>query len=180
MTATQATSHSPRTATAPIDRQAAGWPAIPTVFYDGACPLCRREIAHYRRLRVADRLAWVDISNDQATLDAHGLSRQAAMERLHVRDAAGNWQTGAWAFAELWAHLPRYRLLSGLLRRTGALPLLDRAYTLFARWRLRRRCDSRDPAASRGRSGHCAADRGAAETKSHTTGSSSTGEGSCA
>ena len=131
--------------------EASDWPAIPTVFFDGACPLCRREIAHYRRLRHADRLAWVDLSSDQATLEVHGLSRRKAMERLHVLDAAGNWQTGAWAFAELWSHLPRYRLLAGLLRRTGLLSPLDRAYSIFARWRLKRRCDSiARPAASGG------------------------------
>ncbi len=29
-----------------------------TIYYDGICPLCRREIALYRRLCVADRLPW--------------------------------------------------------------------------------------------------------------------------
>ena len=125
-----------------VSIEASDWPAIPTVFFDGSCPLCRREIAHYRRSRYADRLAWIDLSSDQATLEVHGLSRQEAMERLHVLDAAGNWQTGAWAFAELWSHLPRYRLLASLLRHTGLLPPLDRVYNVFARWRLRRRCDS--------------------------------------
>ena len=112
------------------------------VFYDGACPLCRREISHYRRLRGAGRIEWVDISTDQAALQHHGLSRRAAMARLHVLDAAGAWQTGAWAFAELWAQLPAYRRLAGLLRRSGTLPLLDRGYSVFARWRLRRHCDT--------------------------------------
>ena len=125
----------------PIASKATDWPAVPTVFYYGACTLCRREIAHYRQLRDADRLAWIDISSDQTTLKAHGLSRQEAMERLYVLDAAGHWQIGAWAFAELWSHLPRYHVLASLLRRTGALPLLDRAYTQFARWRVRRRAD---------------------------------------
>jgi predicted DCC family thiol-disulfide oxidoreductase YuxK len=112
------------------------------VFYDGDCPLCRREIAHYRRLRGADRLVWVDIAHDQATLDAHGLSREAAMAKMHVLDAAGQWQTGARAFAEMWSHLPVYRWLARILRNTGTLPVLDRGYSLFARWRLLRRCDS--------------------------------------
>lgn len=113
------------------------------VFYDGACPLCRREIAHYRRLRGADQMAWVDIAQEKDMLDAHGLSREAAMARMHVRDAAGEWQIGAWAFAEMWSHLPVYRWLARVLRNTGTLPILDRGYSVFARWRLlRRSCDS--------------------------------------
>jgi predicted DCC family thiol-disulfide oxidoreductase YuxK len=113
-----------------------------TVFYDGACSLCQREIAHYRRLEKAEAVRWVDISRDQATLDAHGLTRADAMQRLHVRDAAGNWHIGAWAFVELWSYLPGYRWLAAALRHSRTLPLLDRGYALFARWRLRRRCAS--------------------------------------
>ena len=114
-----------------------------TVFYDGACPLCRREIAHYRRLRGAERVLWIDIARADAPLATYGLSRELAMARLHVRDTAGHWQTGAFGFAELWSHLPGYRWLARTLRLLRLLPLLDRVYASFARWRLRRGCDER-------------------------------------
>ena len=132
-----------------------------TVFYDGACPLCRREIAHYRRLRGAERVLWIDemagpklvvldtmnlwidIARADAPLATYGLSRELAMARLHVRDTAGHWQTGAFGFAELWSHLPVYRWLARALRMLRLLPLLDRVYASFARWRLRRACDER-------------------------------------
>jgi predicted DCC family thiol-disulfide oxidoreductase YuxK len=114
-----------------------------TVFYDGACPLCRREIAHYRRLRGAERVLWIDIARADAPLATYGLSRELAMARLHVRDTAGHWQTGAFGFAELWSHLPGYRWLARTLRLLRLLPLLDRVYASFARWRLRRACDER-------------------------------------
>jgi len=113
-----------------------------TIYFDGGCPLCRREIAHYRRLRGADRLRWVDIGHAETRLPADGPSRAEAMARMHVRDASGNWHTGAWAFAEMWSHLPVYRRLAGFLRATRTLPVLDRAYTVFANWRLKQRCDS--------------------------------------
>ncbi|MDJ0881569.1 MAG: DUF393 domain-containing protein [Gammaproteobacteria bacterium] len=113
----------------------------PTVFYDGSCPLCSREIRHYRRLRGAEQLLWIDVSEPEATL-AYGLTKDAAMARFHVLDASGEWQTGAYGFAELWSQLPAYRWLAVLVKKLRLLPLLDKAYTRFARWRLKRDCTS--------------------------------------
>jgi hypothetical protein len=39
-----------------------------------------------------------------------GIKREQAMRRFHVRDAQGRWQSGAWAFVELWTHLPYFPL----------------------------------------------------------------------
>jgi len=39
-------------------------PAL-TVYFDGACPLCRREIAHYRSRDRAARIAFLDIAADR-------------------------------------------------------------------------------------------------------------------
>jgi len=111
----------------------------PTVFFDGSCPMCSREIRHYRRLRGADRLEWIDISDDDASL-AYGLDKDTAMARFHVLDASGEWQTGAYGFAELWSQLPAYRWLASITRKLRLLPLLDIGYTRFARWRLKRSC----------------------------------------
>jgi len=116
----------------------------PVVLYDGDCPLCRREIAHYRRIPGADAVTWLDIGSDPEQATRLGISPQQALARFHVRDRHGNWHTGAWGFAELWRHLPRYRVVSSALRAAHLLPLADRIYSRFARWRLRNRCnDSR-------------------------------------
>lgn len=115
----------------------------PIVFYDGGCPMCSREIAHYRRLDRNASIDWVDITRDLDTLRRHGLEPATAMRRFHVRDTAGDWQIGAWGFAEMWAHLPYYQVLSRLLRFSGTLPLLDRLYDRFADWRQHRRCNER-------------------------------------
>lgn len=112
----------------------------PVVFYDGGCPLCRREIDHYRALPGAERLEWVDIFGDRARLAVVGLGFEAALQRFHVLDADGRWQTGAYGFAVIWAHLPRYRRFARSLQRLHLLPLLDALYGPWARWRLRRRC----------------------------------------
>lgn len=118
---------------------------IPTVFYDGDCPLCKREITHYQKCRGAENLLWVDVANDTSTLELYGLDRERAMQRFHVLDAMGKWQTGSYGFAEMWSHLAAYRWLAILLRKGRLLPLMDVLYGSFARWRLKRRCTS----------GHC-------------------------
>lgn len=105
------------------------------VFYDGECPLCRREIDHYRSIRGANQIRWVDISREKSVLHAYGLDYEAAMARLHVKDRRGNWHIGAYAFAELWSHLAGYRWLALASRSLNLLPMVDRAYSRFARWR---------------------------------------------
>jgi predicted DCC family thiol-disulfide oxidoreductase YuxK len=110
------------------------------MFYDGGCPLCRREVAHYRRLDRAGRLEWVDISRESGLLQAFGVSFQTGMERLHVLYRDGRLLTGAYAFAAVWSELPYYRWLARLAWLPGVLPCLDRLYGRFARWRFRRRC----------------------------------------
>ena len=112
----------------------------PVVFYDGDCPLCRREIAHYRHLDREARLRWVDAAAETEVLASHGLSVQAAMAELHVLDTSGHWQRGVDAFLVIWQHLPGYRWLGRLVRGLWLRRPLGFLYRHFAAWRYRRRC----------------------------------------
>ena len=112
----------------------------PLVLFDGACPICRREIAHYRRLGKADRIVWIDISNTVSLQAHYGIDPADAMAQFHVRDGAGRWHLGAAGFVELWSQLPGYRRLAALVRFLRLVGPMDRAYRRFAAWRLRRRC----------------------------------------
>lgn len=115
---------------------------LPVVLFDGGCPLCSREIDHYRRLRGADQIQWVDVSRTPNLQWLYGIDPDTAMRRFHVRRPDGEWLTGAFAFAELWTHLRGYRVASSMLRKARLLPLLDWFYRRFADWRFsRRRCD---------------------------------------
>ncbi len=67
--------------------------SILTVYFDGSCPLCRREIAVYRRLPQAASIRWVDVSAG-AELGSQ-LSCAQAMARFHVRDSQGRLYSGA-------------------------------------------------------------------------------------
>ena len=65
-----------------------------TVFYDGACPLCEREISFYQRQAGSDRLCWVDVSSVPDGEVAPGLSRDQALNRFHVLSADGTLASG--------------------------------------------------------------------------------------
>jgi predicted DCC family thiol-disulfide oxidoreductase YuxK len=102
-----------------------------TVYYDGGCPLCRREIDTYRRRPGAEACAWIDASRSDDAALGPGLTREAALARLHVRDASGRLASGARGFAALWQALPGTAWL-GRLATAGPMPwLLEGAYRGF-------------------------------------------------
>lgn len=114
-------------------------PVRPILFYDGGCPLCRREISHYQRIDRDHRVQWIDIHADPKSLAPYGIDWHDAMQRIHMIDSLGAVKTGAQAFVTLWSQLPFYRFLSVLCRTPGVVTVMDWAYTAFARWRWQRR-----------------------------------------
>lgn len=105
-----------------------------TVLYDGACPLCRREIGLYRGLRARAPVCYADVSDIAQPLPP-GTTRAQLLARFHVRNGQGQWHSGAAAFLVLWAVLPGWRWLAWLGRLPGAAWLMERGYRLFLRWR---------------------------------------------
>ncbi len=120
-----------------------------TMFYDGGCPVCSREVAHYQRLDRHGRIEWADIHADPRIANSIGLTYEEAMARLHVRDRSGKVLSGAWAFAAVWDELPYYRWLARLLRALHLLPVANLAYIPFAKRRFRRRVCETGTCASR-------------------------------
>jgi predicted DCC family thiol-disulfide oxidoreductase YuxK len=117
--------HEPATATAP---------AL-TVYFDGACPVCSREIAVYQRQAGAQACAWVDVSQCSEETLGPGLDKNRALARLHVRRADGGLVDGAAAFVLMWQALPATRWL-GRVAAVPPLPwILEGAYRAFLRLR---------------------------------------------
>jgi len=106
-----------------------------TVYFDGACPICSKEIGTYQKLKGGDRIQWVDASTCQEQELGTALHRQTALARLHVRDAQGNLVQGAAAFIEMWKHLPALAWLTPFLSHRFAIAFLDVMYDLFLRVR---------------------------------------------
>ncbi|MBC6438820.1 MAG: DUF393 domain-containing protein [Rhodospirillales bacterium] len=108
-----------------------------TVFYDGACPLCAREIAFYRRQDGADAVRWVDVASTDPSSVVCGLDRETALARFHVLDSDGNLVSGGAAFTRLWLELPIFRSFARVLRVQPFAWVTERGYRLFLRFRPR-------------------------------------------
>lgn len=119
----------------PTAMSADGPSAGVTVYFDGSCPLCRREVALYQGLESHAQLNWHDVS--QHAPDAPGLCQQQAMARFHVRDTDGQLYSGAMAFVVLWRQLPGWRWLAKCAALPGVTPMLEWGYVHFLRWRPR-------------------------------------------
>ncbi|ALT77981.1 thiol-disulfide oxidoreductase DCC family protein [Paucibacter sp. KCTC 42545] len=104
---------------------------LPTLYFDGACPVCSREVAMYRSQPGAEHIQWLDVARCEPGELGPGLSREAAMARLHWRHPDGRLVSGAQAFTTLWQTLPRWAWLGRLLGSAFALKLLEPAYRGF-------------------------------------------------
>ena len=114
---------------------------VMTVLYDGACPLCRREIGIYRDLqplKLDSPVCFADISDLSVQLPP-GTTREQLLARFHIQDRDEKLLSGAEAFLALWGNLPSWRWLALFGRLPGATWMMERIY-LFFRLRLNMQC----------------------------------------
>ncbi len=114
---------------------------MPNVFvwFDGACPLCRREIALMRRLDRRNAIAFVDVGRAgprRQTAQAARSTGLALLARFHALED-GRVVSGAAAFAAMWRAVPLLRPLGLAARNRLVLAGLERLYGLFLRVRPR-------------------------------------------
>lgn len=132
-----------------------------TVYYDGDCPLCSSEMAFLMRANRDGRLGFVNIAAPGFDAAALGVTREALMALLHVRDTAGRWLVGVPAVQVVYAATGHARIAAALdhpavarLARPAYAWLARNRYHL-PRWLL---------AAAHLHTGHCAPD-GACRTR---------------
>ena len=104
-----------------------------TVWHDGGCPLCRREIALMRRLDWRGRIDFVDASSTEAC----PLDRAELLARFHASEDGSPMLSGAAAFAAMWRAIPLLRPLGLLARNHAVLASMERLYVRFLRVRPR-------------------------------------------
>lgn len=97
------------------------------VWYDGACPMCIREIALMRRLDSRRAVEFLDIAPADAVCP---LDRQLMLARFHASED-GVILSGAAAFAAMWRAIPLLKPLGFIARNTVILGLLEWLYIRF-------------------------------------------------
>lgn len=106
-----------------------------TVFFDGACPICAREIALMKRLNKNQRLIFCDFSLPEYDEKMTGLAPAELGRVIHAQWADGRMITGVPVFQAMWEAIG-LGWLAKLSRASLLEPLLYRAYAWFARNRL--------------------------------------------
>jgi predicted DCC family thiol-disulfide oxidoreductase YuxK len=120
-----------------------------TIFYDGSCIVCAREIEHYLRKDHGGRLVAVDISRPDFDPAPFQIALADFMHQLHAIDQDGRIYRGVDSFWAIWQAFPASTIY-GLMGRIIQLALVNRlariGYWLFARIRRylpkRNQCDS--------------------------------------
>ena len=115
------------------------------IYFDGLCPLCSREIDHYRSYENSDRLEFIDIAHPNFDAVKEGLDPVGVHKKFHVKKVEGEILEGVPAFIEIWKTLEIWRPMQW----AASAPLLKEffkvGYLVFAKIRpvLRRNeCDS--------------------------------------
>ena len=102
------------------------------VWYDGACPLCRREIDFMRRLDRRRSIRFIDLSRSSSA--SCPIDRETLLARFHASED-GRLLSGAAAFAAMWRAIPLLRPF-GVAARSGAvLSCLEFGYRVFLKLR---------------------------------------------
>ena len=91
-----------------------------TIFFDGACPICNREIALMKRLDRRRRLEFCDFSAQEYDAASRGFSTEDLGTVIHARWADGSVITGVEVFRAMWQAVGL-----GFLARLSRLSLVE-------------------------------------------------------
>jgi predicted DCC family thiol-disulfide oxidoreductase YuxK len=110
-------------------------PTLPLdVFYDGNCPLCHAEmeaIASLNRKGALNLVNCAASSFDRNAFVQEGVSHEAMMKAMHVRDASGRWWTGPDAFVQMYEQVDQ-KIIAKFWDSSFLRPFTQRLYPFIA------------------------------------------------
>ena len=108
-----------------------------TIFFDGGCPLCKREVDFLQSKNQKGSLRFIDINTSDFSSDLkYGITYKQAMDRIHAMKSDGSVIKDIKVFQEA------YSLIGlGWIYAPTKLPILDKfiefIYGLWAKYRLK-------------------------------------------
>ena len=109
-----------------------------TVYYDGKCGLCSKEIKYYKKISQDNVFNWLDIASYPHHLNNINVSQHHALLYLHALDKNNNLHIGVDAFILIWKNLKNWRILSIFISLPVIKQISDIIYKIFAKYRFSR------------------------------------------
>lgn len=106
------------------------------VFFDGDCPLCRREINMLKWFDRKDRIRSTDIATDDFRAEDYGKAMSEFMDEIQGRRPDGSWIIGVEVFRQLYTAIG-LGFVVWFTRCPVISHLLEFGYRIFAKNRLR-------------------------------------------
>jgi predicted DCC family thiol-disulfide oxidoreductase YuxK len=102
------------------------------ILYNDRCPICRAEIAHYRKRAETAGAPLVFEDLNRADLGGWQLTPDQAKRRMHAALPDGRIVSGVPAFAAIWEALPGMGWMARLAMMPGLRQLADLLYNRVA------------------------------------------------
>lgn len=109
-----------------------------SVFFDGKCNLCSKEIDYYQRIAPKNTFNWVDITKTPGELDKFEIKLSDGLRLMHVADSNGNIFTGVDAFIIMWKQIKYWKFLGLFVSLPIVKQIANLLYQYFADWRFNR------------------------------------------
>jgi predicted DCC family thiol-disulfide oxidoreductase YuxK len=109
-----------------------------SVFFDGKCNLCSKEIDYYQRIAPKNTFNWVDITKTPGELDKFEIKLLDGLRLMHVADSRGNIFTGVDAFIIMWKQIKYWKILGLFVSLPIVKQIANLLYRYFADWRFNR------------------------------------------
>ena len=107
-----------------------------TIFFDGKCPLCKREIDFLHSRNHKGQLKFVDINSSDFSFDKFGITYKQAMERIHALKSDGSLIKDIKVFQEAYSFIGL-----GWIYAPTKLPVIYKfislIYRVWAKYRLK-------------------------------------------
>ncbi len=115
-----------------------------SIFYDGKCNLCSKEINYYKKIDEKKKLEFIDVTHEKKKLKKLKINYNDSLMFLHVIDKNGHVHKGVEGFIIIWQELQYWRYLAVFVSFTPVKILVSFFYKIWAKKRYNRldyKCD---------------------------------------